>query len=211
MTKTLIHPNNARTRIDSLNLVCFAMSSSATSNGDSQQYALTAAEKEKAIEEFCAFLKFETVSSTGPESGQYKACAEWLLSYVQKKLPMVKVWCLAEAPDNAPVVVAKWTGEDNDTLPILLLNSHYDVVPAAPEDWNPETPPFSATRVVGDDGIARIFARGTQDMKCVGIQYVEALHKIHQVKPDWKPARSMYVFLFLFLLQLLVVRCRVPV
>lgn len=42
------------------------------------------------------------------------------------------------------------------------------------ESWT--YPPFSAH--VDNDG--KIFARGSQDMKCVGIQYLEAIRKLKE-------------------------------
>ena len=49
------------------------------------------------------------------------------------------------------------------SLPALLLNSHTDVVPVFPEKWTQD--PMGANKV---DGF--IYARGAQDMKCVGIR-----------------------------------------
>ena len=69
-----------------------------------------------------------------------------------------------------PVLVVTWPGRE-PALPSVLLNCHYDVVPALDTQWR--TPPFTPT--VGEDG--RIYARGTQDMKCVCMQYVEALRR----------------------------------
>ena len=73
------------------------------------------------------------------------------------------------------------------TKPVLLLNAHYDVVPAALEQdgggWT--IPPFQGIR---KDGY--IYGRGTQDMKCVCMQYIQALHKIVGQQP---PERSIVV------------------
>lgn len=55
-------------------------------------------------------------------------------------------------------------GQD-PSLPSLLLNSHTDVVPVFPEMWTQD--PMGANKV---DGF--IYARGSQDMKCVGIRYL---------------------------------------
>lgn len=67
--------------------------------------------------------------------------------------------------------MAKWIGTEPD-LPVILLNSHYDVVPVMREHWNYE--PFEA--LIRQDGF--IIGRGTQDMKCVCIQYVEAIRRL---------------------------------
>lgn len=72
---------------------------------------------------------------------------------------------------NRPVVIMKWTGMKPD-LPAICLNSHMDVVPAEADKWS--HPPFSAH--IDEHG--RIFGRGTQDMKSVGIQYLEAVRRL---------------------------------
>ena len=54
----------------------------------------------------------------------------------------------------------------------ILLSSHYDVVPVSEEFW--ESDPFSAKMKHNGD----IVARGSQDMKCVGMAYLEAIRRI---------------------------------
>ncbi|XP_076180610.1 aminoacylase-1 isoform X2 [Ptiloglossa arizonensis] len=56
--------------------------------------------------------------------------------------------------------------------PSILLNSHMDVVPVFEDKWT--YPPFSAHM----DEHGNIYARGSQDMKCVGIQYLEAIRRL---------------------------------
>lgn len=145
---------------------------------------LSADESEKAIQSFCQFLTFETVSNTAVDSGAYKACAAWLFSQLET-IPVLTSWQLPESPEGSPVVVACWKGKD-ESLPILLLNGHYDVVPAEASDWS--VAPFEGIRKDG-----RIYGRGTQDMKCVCMQYIEAIRKIHAVYPEWQPERSIYL------------------
>lgn len=98
----------------------------------------------------------------------------------------VKVY---EATKNKPIVILTWAGTD-PTLPAVLLNSHMDVVPVfevhinlvldtqiefffLKDKWTHK--PFSADLVDG-----KIYARGTQDMKCVGIQYLEAIRYLKE-------------------------------
>lgn len=69
-----------------------------------------------------------------------------------------------------PIVLMTLVGTD-PTLPSLLLNSHTDVVPVSSEHWTHE--PFAAELLDG-----RIYARGSQDMKSVGIGYVEAIRRL---------------------------------
>lgn len=72
-----------------------------------------------------------------------------------------------------PVAILTLRGRD-ESLPTVLLNSHMDVVPVFPEHWKYD--PFSAYK----DESGNIYARGTQDMKCVGIQYLEAIRRLKQ-------------------------------
>ena len=153
--------------------------------GSVTKTTLTSDEAERAVESLCKFVTYETVSATAPTTGAYVECAKYIVSELEGLGFLGDVHLLPEAPDHSPVVVAKWTGKD-DSLPIVLLNSHYDVVPAAVEDWTVE--PFAGIRRGG-----RIYGRGTQDMKCVCIQYIEALRKLHAVQPDYQPTRSIYL------------------
>ena len=143
-------------------------------------------EAEEAIQRFVDFVRFETVSSVAPTTGAYKECALWLVQQLENLQFLDQVYLLKEAPEHSPVVVAVWKGID-EQLPILLLNSHYDVVPAAPSDWT--VPPFGGVRKDG-----KVYGRGTQDMKCVCMQYIEALRQIRARQGEsWKPSRSIYL------------------
>eukprot|EP00536_Pseudo-nitzschia_multiseries_P000501 jgi/Psemu1/178769/e_gw1.6.255.1 len=153
---------------------------------------------EAAIEKFRTFLRFETVSATAPSTGAYVECAEFLLKELES-IPnllnatdghqppplLADIGFLPEAPDHSPVVVARWPGKD-PSLPVLLLNSHYDVVPADLEAWT--VPPFGAVRRDG-----KIYGRGAQDMKCVCIQYLEGIRELHSRHPEWQPERDIYL------------------
>lgn len=61
-----------------------------------------------------------------------------------------------------------WRGQQPE-LPSILLNSHMDVVPVAEKYWT--YPPFSAH--IDENG--NIYARGTQDCKSIGMQYLAAI------------------------------------
>ena len=62
-------------------------------------------------------------------------------------------------------------GKD-ENLKSILLSSHYDVVPVSAEFW--ESDPFAAEMRPNGD----IIARGAQDMKCVGMAYLEAIRRL---------------------------------
>lgn len=84
------------------------------------------------------------------------------------------------------VSVMKCAGSD-ENLKSIILNSHIDVVPVYPDHW--KHPPFSAHKDQNGD----IWARGSQDMKLVGIQYMEAIRRLRAKNSEWKPKRTFYV------------------
>jgi aminoacylase len=88
------------------------------------------------------------------------------------------------ASEDRPTVVMTLYGSD-PKLPAIMLNSHTDVVPVFEEYWT--RPPFDA--FIDVDG--KIFARGAQDMKCVGMQYVAALRSI--LKKNIQLKRTVHV------------------
>uniref|UniRef100_A0A3B4DHF7 N-acyl-aliphatic-L-amino acid amidohydrolase n=1 Tax=Pygocentrus nattereri TaxID=42514 RepID=A0A3B4DHF7_PYGNA len=69
------------------------------------------------------------------------------------------------------VAIMTWTGT-NPSLKSVLLNSHTDVVPVYQEQWKYDA--FAAVK----DAEGNIYGRGTQDMKCVTIQYIEAIRRL---------------------------------
>lgn len=70
--------------------------------------------------------------------------------------------------EKNPLITMTWKGTQPD-LPAIVLNSHMDVVPVYEDMWT--HPPFAAD--IDEEG--RIYARGSQDMKCVGLQYLAAI------------------------------------
>lgn len=153
-----------------------------------EKHSLTSIESEEAIERLRQLIRFPTVSSVAAKDGTYVQCASWLCNELKNISVFDTVFLLPEAPDHSPVVVAVWKGVD-PLLPIVLLNSHYDVVPAIANDWvESEKQPFSGVRKNG-----KIYGRGTQDMKSVCIQYIEAIRKIVKLYPLYQPQRSIYL------------------
>lgn len=73
--------------------------------------------------------------------------------------------------ETKPIAVITWQGID-PKLPSIILNSHMDVVPVYEELWTHA--PFGAEM----DETGKIFARGTQDMKSVGMQYLGAIKSL---------------------------------
>jgi aminoacylase len=145
-------------------------------------FILSAEEAESAISQFQELLRFPTISGSGP-TGSYDACAEWLLENLSSIGGLSNVHVVKESIPHKPCVVATWLGSDR-SLPCILLNSHYDVVPTNDAFWH--VPPFEAQRRDG-----KIFARGAQDMKCVCVQYLVALHKL--CASGFQPLRTLHI------------------
>ena len=126
-----------------------------------------------AVALFQEFLRIPSISTTGATSGSYRQAADWLKAKLTEALSPVPGLRVeeVEAIAGKPVVVATLPGKD-ESLPVLLLNSHYDVVPADLQYWHVD--PFGAE--IADDG--RIYGRGTQDMKSVCVQYIVALQRL---------------------------------
>ncbi|KAL7750149.1 adenylate cyclase [Sorochytrium milnesiophthora] len=84
---------------------------------------------------------------------------------------------------DKPIQVLTWRGMQDKELDSIALNSHSDVVPVG-SGWTHD--PFAADKVDG-----KIYARGSQDMRCVGIQYVEAI-RILKAR-GYQPERTLHV------------------
>ena len=121
------------------------------------------------VDFFKSLLRFRTVSAEGP-SGSYAACVAFLERECKKRLPGAETFVVS-AYENKPVLWVTLQGSCPE-LKAMLLNSHYDVVPAMEEFWDVD--PWAAVETAE----GRIYGRGTQDMKCVCAQYVLALQRL---------------------------------
>lgn len=133
------------------------------------------------VERFRSFLRIKSTSFEGPVSGSYEESVSWLERYAEEhlQLPTERI---SPVP-NKPILIIKWVGSE-PSLPCLVLNSHYDVVPTMDEHW--EVDPFAA---IYKDG--KIYGRGAQDMKCVCIQYLEAVRRLK--KQGFQPVRTIHL------------------
>ncbi|XP_025162119.1 aminoacylase-1A [Harpegnathos saltator] len=118
---------------------------------------------EKAVEYFREYLRIPSVQP----NAKYEKCVEFILTLAESFHLPAKVYHLHP---GKPVVIIAWEGTDSSKSTILL-NNHMDVVTTYPDKWL--YPPFSAH--MDEDG--NIYARGSQDMKSVGMQYLEAIHR----------------------------------
>nr|CAI5820086.1 unnamed protein product [Callosobruchus analis] len=95
----------------------------------------------------------------------YDGCVQFL----EKQAKGLGLPCqVHEIIKGKPIVIITWIGRE-PSLPSIMLNSHMDVVPVFEDKWTYK--PFAAH--MDDQG--NIYARGAQDMKSVGIQYLEAI------------------------------------
>uniref|UniRef100_A0A5B7B8X4 N-acyl-aliphatic-L-amino acid amidohydrolase n=1 Tax=Davidia involucrata TaxID=16924 RepID=A0A5B7B8X4_DAVIN len=139
---------------------------------------VTASEDPSAI--IPRFQQYLQINTAHPNPKYYEA-ADFILS--QAKSLSLESQTL-EFVNGKPLILLKWPGK-YPYLPSILLNSHTDVVPAEHHKWT--HPPFDAHL----DHNGRIYARGSQDMKCVGLQYLEAIRKLKSA--GFEPARTVYL------------------
>ncbi|RWV83557.1 hypothetical protein GW17_00054812, partial [Ensete ventricosum] len=130
-----------------------------------------------AISRFQEYLRIDTAHP----NPNYAATAAFLRSQADSLSLQHET---LEFVAGKPLILLKWPGR-RPSLPSLLLNSHTDVVPAEPHKW--VHAPFSAA--LGSEG--NIYARGSQAMKCVGIQYLEAIRRLKAAR--FVPDRTIYI------------------
>lgn len=120
--------------------------------------------EDPAVTLFRQYLRLKTVQ---PEP-DYEAAIVFLRRIIEE----IGLEHKTIAPDaKKPILIATWIGLD-PSLPTILLNSHTDVVPVYADLWKHD--PFEAIK----DTDGKIYGRGTQDMKCVTIQYLEAIRNL---------------------------------
>ncbi|KAL0248420.1 hypothetical protein GEMRC1_003656 [Eukaryota sp. GEM-RC1] len=90
---------------------------------------------------------------------------------------------LIELVHNNPFLLVSLHGSD-PSLPSIVFYSHMDVVPVESSEWMFD--PFIATLVDG-----KLYGRGTQDMKSIGIMHLEALGRLKQ--RGFQPKRTFHV------------------
>ncbi|XP_055303616.1 aminoacylase-1-like isoform X2 [Sitodiplosis mosellana] len=119
-------------------------------------------------EEIQIFREYLRIPTVHPNV-DYEPCVKFLQR--QAKSLNLSVSICYPANEKCPVVILTWTGLNPD-LSAIMLNSHMDVVPVDEKRWTHG--PFDAD--IDQDG--RIFARGSQDMKSTGMQYLAAIRAL---------------------------------
>lgn len=109
-------------------------------------------------------------------------CVEFLKSLGEDLGLKCEVYC--PVSPSKPILILSMIGTQ-PMLKSIILNSHMDVVPVFEEYWTHK--PFDADM----DETGRIFARGAQDMKCVGMQYLGALRYFKRKQITFK--RTIHV------------------
>ncbi|CAI2351189.1 unnamed protein product [Caenorhabditis sp. 36 PRJEB53466] len=110
------------------------------------------------------FREYLRVNTEQPKP-DYVACRDFLFKYADE------LGIARRAIETAPgtfFVIMTIPGSRPE-LSSVMLYSHTDVVPTFREHWDHD--PYSAYK----DEQGNIYARGAQDMKCVGVQYMEAI------------------------------------
>ncbi|KAH3816581.1 aminoacylase-1-like [Dreissena polymorpha] len=118
----------------------------------------------QAVTNFRKYLRIKTVHPNPDYDGA--------VAFLEKQAKEIGLpYKIIKVCPQREVVIMTWEGQE-PSLQSVLLNSHTDVVPVYPEEWKVD--PFSADKMPNGD----IYARGTQDMKSVGIQYLEAVRRL---------------------------------
>ncbi|KAJ7290860.1 hypothetical protein O6H91_21G044000 [Diphasiastrum complanatum] len=159
-------------------LLLLTATAAAASSLGSQEHSDDESDGNKAaVERLRQYLRFPTVHPD-PDLG---TAVQFLLAQAASLAldTMVK-----EFVPKKPVVLLTWRGDD-PSLPSILLNSHMDVVPVEVEHWKYD--PFGAFM----DSNGDIHARGAQDMKSVGVMYLEAIRNLK--KEGFRPLRDVHL------------------
>jgi aminoacylase len=126
-------------------------------------------EKNPSLDRLLSYLSINT-SHPIPD---YSKAVQFLKSTAElMELPFQ----IITLPSQLDVVVITYKNLNENELEqtkSIMLSSHTDVVPVDYSAWN--TDPFVPEIING-----RIYARGSQDMKGVGIQYLEAVYRLKQ-------------------------------
>ena len=126
---------------------------------------MTKTEEELAVKKLREYLRIKTVHP----KPDYASAIAFLVEYGHSIGLEVQV--VKSTVENYDTVLMTWRGKD-PSLTSILLNSHTDVVPIYEEYWKHDA--FAAVKDENGD----IYARGIQDMKSTGIQYLEAIRKL---------------------------------
>lgn len=127
------------------------------------------------------FRSYLQCKSVHPDPTPGYEAAAVLLKHAAEEIGLV--WRRVDLAPGHPILLMKYAGSD-ESLPSIVLSSHMDVVPVEPAKWSVD--PWGG--VVRD---GKIYGRGAQDMKSVGIQYLEAVRRL--AARGYRPRRTIYI------------------
>ncbi|XP_065363422.1 aminoacylase-1-like [Calliphora vicina] len=136
----------------------------------------------KDNEEIKLFQEYLRIPSVHPNV-DYEPCIKFLIKQAESLQLPYKIHHVG-GNLKTPLFIASWIGA-NPELPTILVNSHMDVVPVFVDKWTHS--PFGADI----DVEGRIFARGSQDCKCIGMQYFAAIRSLK--KSNIQIKRTLHV------------------
>ncbi|KAG5677567.1 hypothetical protein PVAND_007317 [Polypedilum vanderplanki] len=135
-------------------------------------------ENDEEIKIFREYLRIKTVHP----NINYAPCVEFLKRQADEI--GLEFHVVYPSSEMKPLCIISYHGT-NSKLKSIMLSSHMDVVPVDRECWSYD--PFGAE--MDDDG--NIFARGSQDTKAIGTQYLAALRYFVRNKIQFK--RTIHV------------------
>lgn len=146
-----------------------------------RKMATTTTEEHISVQRFREYLRIKTVH---PEP-DYASCTAFLSAYAKELAFFTSIRVIQPVPGKDLVVMS--IEGTRPELSSLILNSHTDVVPVTESLWT--FPPFQAHK----DTDGKIYARGSQDMKCVGIWYMEALRALFAQNKSLRFKRTIHI------------------
>lgn len=145
-----------------------------------QLEAVYAEQKDRFLEEWKDFLRFQSISADPDYAGNCQECASWLVSHLEG------MGLKAELLETSGKPVVHATYEGPEGAPTVVYYGHYDVQPVDPlELW--DTAPFEPT-LRGQ----RLYARGAQDNKGQTFYVLKAIETL--LKQDAMPC-SLKLFI----------------
>ncbi|XP_073035108.1 uncharacterized protein [Primulina eburnea] len=133
------------------------------------------------VTRFRSYLKIKT-AHPNPD---YTTAVKYL-TVLASTIPTLQIKILYLTTPEKPLLLLTLPGS-NPSLPAVLFNSHLDSVPVESSKWLHD--PFEA-HLSPEDG--KIYARGAQDDKCIGMQYLEAIKEL-KANLDFYPLRTVHV------------------
>ena len=125
-----------------------------------------------------------TVSTDKPKFHTYTQFTDSCVEFLERQAESLDLPVLVfRTTTGKPMVLITWTGTELG-LPGILFTSQMDVAPVCAIEWGHN--PFAAEVANG-----RIYARGSQDSKSVGIQYIEAIRRMKTLRITLK--RTIYL------------------